>query len=70
MKREKREILRWMRAQLRYEWENYTDPYTGEPEYTKLAEDCACALNHPEWLDEETHIVWDMAIDVFELETL
>ena len=30
---------------------------------TKLAEDCAIALEHPEWLDGDLHIVWDLAVE-------
>jgi hypothetical protein len=33
---------------------------------TKLAEDTAIFFNHPEWLDQETHSIWDLAADIVE----
>jgi hypothetical protein len=35
----------------------------GEVSATVLAEWCADKLGHNEWLDEETHPVWDLACD-------
>ncbi len=32
---------------------------------TMLAENAAHAFDHDEWLDDETHIVWDLANDIF-----
>ena len=34
----------------------------GEVNATKLAENIAWELNHDEWLDDETHEVWDVAM--------
>lgn len=31
---------------------------------TQLAESTAWDFNHDEWLDDETHEVWDIAFDV------
>ncbi len=36
----------------------------GEINHTMLAETAALDCDHPEWLDDETHVVWDLAIDV------
>lgn len=33
---------------------------------TELAENTAYGFDHPEWLDDETHIVWDLAVDIFD----
>ena len=40
------------------------DRQTGEVNNTALAEAAADALDHDEWLDDETHQVWDIAIVV------
>lgn len=37
---------------------------TGEVNATLLAELCADDLDHPEWLDDETHDIWDAACEV------
>lgn len=42
------------------------DRVSGDPDLafiimTRLAEEAAHALGHDEWLDDETHIVWDLA---------
>ena len=34
-----------------------------EVNITLLAEDCAKAFDHDEWLDDPEHIVWDIACD-------
>ncbi len=39
------------------------DPVTGEVNFTELAENTAHALDHDEWLDEETHWIWDLAVE-------
>ena len=44
-------------------WMSY-DHDTGECDATGLAENTAHALNHDEWLDEQTHPLWDIAADV------
>lgn len=32
---------------------------------TTLAENVANDLDHPEWLDDETHVVWEIATEFF-----
>jgi len=36
----------------------------GRLNFTSLAEAAAHQFNHDEWLDDETHWVWDLAVDV------
>jgi hypothetical protein len=36
----------------------------GEVQCTQLAEYVAHDLNHSEWLDDETHWIWDLAVDL------
>jgi hypothetical protein len=38
----------------------------GEVNCTKLAENAASYLDHDEWLDDETHWIWDVAVDMAE----
>lgn len=33
---------------------------------TQLAEECAIAFDHDEWLDEETHPLWEWVLDYFQ----
>lgn len=33
---------------------------------TELAEEVAYSLCHPEWLDQENHLVWDIAAKIVE----
>lgn len=42
------------------------DPATGEFNPTALAECAACDLGHSEWLDDDCHLLWDVAVDVAE----
>lgn len=42
----------------------YVDPRTDEVQYTQLAEAAAHSVDRDEWLDDETHPVWDWAIEV------
>jgi hypothetical protein len=44
------------------------DRTTGIANLTELAEETAIDLGHAEWLDDECHSVWDLAIDVAESE--
>lgn len=44
---------------------DYADDFIGG-NYTKIAEGCAIALNHDEWLDDKTHWIWDLAIEVLD----
>lgn len=41
-------------------------PDTNFVNLTELAEAAAHELDHDEWLDDETHEVWDLAIEVAE----
>ena len=36
----------------------------GEVNCTRLAENAAWEFDHDEWLDDETHWVWDLAVDI------
>jgi len=36
----------------------------GDVKCTALAESAALIFDHPEWLDDETHWVWDLAVDL------
>lgn len=60
---EQRKIKNWMKANVE---DNLIDGWEVNP--TKLAEDCAwnSGLVDPKVLDDETHIIWDLAVDVAE----
>jgi hypothetical protein len=45
---------------------NHVDRRTGEVNLTSLAEACAHHFDAHHWLDDDTHEVWDLAIDVAE----
>ena len=53
---------------MRYELEDRSHIdiwYQGyEVNYTRLAENAAWHFNHDEWLDDECHWVWELAIQV------
>jgi hypothetical protein len=53
-------ILTWMEKNVA----EYADPQTGEINSTHLAEACAHHFDADHWLDDETHEVWELAIDV------
>jgi hypothetical protein len=53
-------IRDWMRRHV----EEHRDRKTDEINCTGLAESCAFDLGHAEWLDDETHEVWDVAVTV------
>ena len=40
---------------------HYADRYS---KATTLAEDAARVFNHDEWLADETHWIWDLAIEI------
>jgi len=40
------------------------DRSCNEVNYTLLAENTAHALDRDEWLDDETHWIWELAVDV------
>jgi len=47
--------------------EGHRDSLTGEVNCTTLAEDAAMEFERmEEWLEDETHFVWDIAIEVAE----
>lgn len=58
------QALRWMKNTLRFDFESYDD--CGEVNCTKLAEDCAEALNlYEDDVDFEIpEVVFDAAVDV------
>ena len=60
---EYRSIFSWMKNHM----EDHRDPTTGEINCTSLAEECALDLYPGEWLPE-THLVWDVAVDISQLE--
>lgn len=51
------QVKRWMAQN----WQEYVDSRTGEGDATGLAEAAAAEADHMEWLDEDTHWVWDLA---------
>lgn len=51
-----------MRQELYENDENLEIWQDGEVNCTHLAENTAWALNRDEWLDDETHWIWDMAV--------
>jgi hypothetical protein len=54
------EIGNWMTAHAY----DYIDPFTDEINTTALAEQAAIELGHPEWAEDEQHVVWDLAVDI------
>ena len=58
-------LVAFMVCAARYEKVGY-DPVTGEYNATLLAEHTAYEYNHPEWLDDDTHMVWDAAVDAID----
>lgn len=44
----------------------FREALTDEPQYTELAEAAAHDFDHDDWLDDETHPVWDWAIEAFD----
>ena len=59
-----KQIRRWMDAALAEDTSTFVD--CNEVQCTQLAEACAEALEHEEWLDDEQHPVWDVAVEVAE----
>lgn len=62
---DKRTLTNWCLRELRSDSRGYLDS-AGEVNCTALAEACAHAHGHDEWLDDETHEVWDAALDAAE----
>lgn len=58
----KASIKRHMRTIAR----DHVDPDTDEMNCTALAESTAHHFGRDEWLDDDTHIVWDLAIEIAE----
>lgn len=57
------EIKAWMTQELELDGDRYYDS-GGEFNTTMLAENCAWDLGHDEWLDDDLHIVWEIAADM------
>ena len=58
-------VKRWMRDAVAHDVHGeVVDSKTGEVNMTKLAEECAIALGHTEWLDDELHPVWEWSMEV------
>ena len=58
----KKQVRHYMAAVI----QPHIDPLTDEVDATTLAVEAAVGLDHPEWLDDEQHFVWDLAVDVAE----
>ena len=58
------EITKWIRQWMIDNIRDYIDPFTDEVNNTALAEQAAIQLGQPEWLDDEQHVIWDLAVDV------
>ena len=58
----KKQVWHYMAATLN----PHVDPMTDEIDATTLAVEAAVGLDHPEWLDDEQHFVWDLAVDMAE----
>ena len=56
-------VKRWMRSHV----VEYVDARTGEVNITQLAEDAAYEASRAEWLDDDTHPIWDWAIEAAEM---
>ena len=63
-----KEIRSWMKTELAesYAYGVYVDASTDIGNTTLLAEECAAALCSFQWLDDETHAVWEIAIECME----
>ena len=56
----RKQILSKARALREDHWER------GEINLTTLAEDVAWELGHDEWLDDSTHLLWEVVVDAAE----
>ncbi len=54
----RQQVKRWMQE---HAHEHYDCDCVGT---TKLAEACADEFEHWEWLDDETHWIWEVAVEV------
>jgi len=59
----KEQVRDWMRNEVN-EHGDYREAVTCKINCTLLAEGAADHFNHWEWLDDETHFVWDAAFEV------
>lgn len=57
---ENQQIRQWMNGRAYCFWNDTSATF----EITVMVEDCANDLGHPEWLDDDTHDIWDIAIAV------
>lgn len=64
MKIKNRTLSRQIREYMTRQIHVYVDPRTGEVNCTGLAVDAAIGMDHPEWLDDDTHMVWELAVDM------
>ena len=53
-------IRKWMIENIN----DYIDHKTGELNCTSISVDCAYHLDHNEWIDDDDHIMWDIAVDI------
>ena len=61
---EKTKVHKFMIKELRdYSNQEFWNEY-GEVNCTKLAEEAALVFDRLDWLDDETHWVWELAVDV------
>jgi len=49
-------------SDIRHWFASHADEYANE---TEAAEACSNALGRDEWLDDECHILWEIALDYF-----
>ena len=56
----RRQIYNWMLSN----YDDFIDHQTGEINVTQLAVSCATGFDCQEWLDDDEHLVWDIAVDV------
>lgn len=54
-------VRNFMRNEL-YDLDSEVWESSGEVNYTRLAEEAAHYFDHDEWLDDETHWIWDLAL--------
>ena len=56
------EMKRYMQTQVKF----HRDPLTHEVSATLMAEEAADHFRHIDWLDDETHDIWQAAFEVSE----
>ena len=60
-------VKAWMRRQVA--GGGFREELTDEPQYTQLAEAAAEHFDRHPWLDDETHPIWDWAIEAYDTST-